>query len=421
MMREMKSILGICSSALALLMACEPEIPVTGVPNPNLSLYDLRNIYQDGPVVLSKSLMKDAVSVTGVVISDSENGNSPEGKIVLQGYKGKNTNGIVLDLGADAANYKYGDSITVVVDGLRLDRKDGVLEIAGVSSALIQKNATGKKPLVSMRMSSISDLQSNVDKYESTLIGLNSMFVVDPAVGKTYGDDLKLTDWVEEIGIPVANAASFADEEVSNLANYVFLLLRDAAGKPKLLLQNTADVKKLEMEEHKPGELYEGFPEDFTDKVGASSNLNFEGIMPTSRLPWKFKGGYTLTSGSFVFTNGGKEGDRLGAMVTGGAGSYIELNKNLYYGASKVGVYLYPATATDATAAKLPIVVKLEYSQDNGNSWKQVGSDITISANQRYMEAPVNVDITGIVRFRVNLVSTAGGRLGVDYFRIYQK
>lgn len=411
------------ASCLAILLTtgCEAEIPVTGEANPNLSLYDLRGIYKDSPVVLSKDLMKQAVSITGVVVSDSENGNSPQGKIVLQGYKGKNVNGVVLEVGAEAKNYQYGDSITVQVEGLQLQKKDGILEVSGVKGSMIQKLAAGKKPLVSARLSSIADIMNNVDKYESTLIGLNSMFVVDPKVGKTYGSDLKLTDWVEEIDVPVLKEALFANEEVNNLANYVFLLLKGNDGKPKLLLQNINDVKALEMEEHKPGLPYEGFPEDFTDRIGSSTNLNFEAIFPTSKLPWKFKGAYTLTSGSFVHTNGGSAGDRVGAMMTGGAGSYIELNKNLYYGASKVHVYLYPATATDATAAKLPIVARLEYSQDNGNTWKMVGSEVKITDNKRYLELPVDVDITGIVRFRVYLESTAGGRLGVDYFNIYQK
>jgi len=420
-MKKIKSIFNICCGAILLITACEPEIPITGTANPNLSIYDLRNIYKEGPVTLSKENMKQATSITGVVISDPDNSNHPSGKVVLQGYKGKNVNGIVLDLGNEAQNYKFGDSITVKVEGLKLDRVNNVLEVSNITSSMIEKISSGKRPIISASFSSIADLKTNVDKYESTLIGINSLFVVNPTVGKKYADNLILTDWVEELEIPVSSQAAFANEEVYNLANYVFLLLKNTNGQPKVLLQNTNAVKELELEEHKPGELYEGFPEDFTDKLGTSSNLNFEAIFPTSKLPWKFKGAYTLTSGNFTHTNGGASGDRLGAMMTGGADSFIELNKNLYYGASKVGVYLYPATSTDAGSGKLPIVARIEYSQDSGNTWKQVGDDINITANRRYIETPIDVDISGIVRFRVYLVSTAGGRLGVDYFRVYQK
>lgn len=420
-MKKINSIFNICCGALMLMTACEPEIPITGTANPNLSIYDLRNLYKDAPVTLSKDNMKQAISITGVVISDVEQGNAPAGKVILQGYKGKNINGVVLDLGADAIQYRFGDSITVKVEGLRLDKVNNVLEVSNLSAANIEKIASGKQPLISAKFSSIADLKANAEKYESTLVGMNSLFVVNPTVGKTYSDDLKLTDWVEEIEVPVNLQASFAKDEVHNLADYVFLLLKDTNNQPKVWLQNTKSIKELELEEHKPGELYEGFPEDFTDKIGSSSNTTFESIFPTSKLPWKFKGGYTLTSGNFTHTNGGASGDRIGAMMNGGDGSYIELNKNLYYGASKVGVYLYPATSTDATAAKLPIVVRLEYSQDNGTTWKPIGEDIQITANKRYIENPINVDITGIVRFRIYVVSTAGGRLGVDYFRIYQK
>lgn len=422
-MKRTNILLGVCCGIFMLFASCEAEIPKTGEPNPNLSIYDLKNLYQDKPVLLTKGLMKQATSITGVVISNGEKGDVPAGKVILQGYKGKNISGIMLDLGAEAVNYSYGDSITVQVEGLTLNKKDGALEIAGVANSAVSKLGNNKKPLVSYQFSSVAEAVKELDKYEGSLIGLTSMFVVDPTVGKRYVDDLKLTDWFEEIAVNVPSNAPFANEEVNNLANYVFLLLKDKDGKAKFCLQNTVGVKALELEEHRPGQLYAGFPEDFTDRVGSSTNLNFETVLSQSKLPWRFKGAYTLSSGSFVFTNGGANGDRVGAMVTGGAGSYIELNKNLYYGASKVGVYLYPATASDVSpSSKLPIVVRIEYSKDSGLTWDVIDDGvINITQNSRYVENPLPVDLNGLVRFRVFLVSTGGGRLGVDYFRVYQK
>lgn len=409
-----------------MFTACEADIPVIGDPNPNLSIYDLRKIYNDAPVTLSKTNMKDAVSITGVVISDVDKGNAPSGKVVLQGYKGNNVNGVVLDLGSEASNYKFGDSLVVEVEGATLARNTGILEISNVGK--VDKIASGKTPIVSAVFSSIASLKADAEKYESTLVMMNSMFVVDPEVGKKYGNNLKLTDWAEEIDIPVSNSASFANEEVSNLANYVFLLQLNAEKAPVLLLQNLDRVVGLEMEEYKPGQLYEGFPEDFSDKIGSSSALNHDIVMPTSKLPWIIRGAYILNSGNFIFTNGyessTKKGDQLGMMMTGPEGSYIELNKNLYYGASKLELNLYPATSTDAGNGKLPLVVKIEYSKDSGVTWNQAGELITITENKKYPQDPIILDIEGIVRFRVTLVKKGakndGGRLGIDYIRIYQ-
>lgn len=424
-MKNIKLILVICWIVL-LNWACKYEMPITGDPNPNLSIYDLRNIYKDSPVVLSKSNMKKAVSITGVIISDVDNGNSPSDKIILQGYKGNNINGIVLDVGSEASSYKYGDSIVVAVEGGTLARVNGVLEISNVGK--ITKVVSGRKPLVSATFSSIAALKSEVLKYESTLIGMGSMFLVDPEVDKKYGNNIRLTDWAEEVEVPVSGGAIFANEVVNNLANYVFVLQLDAQQNPVLLLPNLNNIVKLDMEEYKPGLLYAGFPEDFSDKIGSSTNLNHDVVFATSKLPWIIRGAYVLNSGNFVFTNGyvnsTNKGDQVGMMMSGAEGSYIELNKNLYYGASKIELNLYPATSTDAGIGKLPIVVRVDYSKDSGVSWTQVGDLITITENKKYPTVPISLDIEGIVRFRITLVKKGanndGGRLGIDYIRIYQ-
>lgn len=427
-MKNIKQFIQICCLAI-VATACELDMPITGDPNPNLSIYDLRKIYNETPVVLAKSNMKAAVSITGVVISDVESGNAPSGKIVLQGYKGNMVSGIALEVGSEASQYRYGDSLVVKVEGLTLTRKDGVLTVENVPAASIERVASGKSPLISATFSSISALEAEVDKYESTLIALNSMFVVDPEVGKKFAHNLKITDWVSEIEVPVNAGAVFANQEVSNLANYTFLLQRNAQGSPVLLLQRLEHVEEMEMEPYRPGELYEGFPEDFSDKIGGSSNLNHDIVLPTSGLPWIFRGAYILNSGNFTHTNGyvnsTNKGDQTGLMMTGPEGSYIELNKNLYYGASKMELYLYPATATDAGAGKLPLQVSISYSKDSGVTWHQIGDLITITENKRYPDGPIPLDIDGIVRFRITLVKKGanndGGRLGIDYIRIYQK
>lgn len=102
--------------------------------------------------------------------------------------------------------------------------------------------------------------------------------------------------------------------------------------------------------------------------------------------------------------------------------AYLEMNFDLTEGASKVTV-AYASYYKDA-----PCIWKLEYSQDQGLSWKQAGSDINTDLKE-LKTAEFNLDLKGKVRFRINKLglgdgkadaSIKNGRLSIDDIAIYK-
>lgn len=427
-MRKFNSILTVFCGVVLLFTACKKtDDTKDGIPDPEevnsiLPISDLREVYKSSSVVLGKSNMKNAVSISGIVISDPENGNSPLNKIILQGSKAGEIRGITLDVGAEYSNYKFGDSITVQVEGLALNQKDGILQIVNVPAASITKNSQGNSPKVNGVLNSIAELESNLEKYESTLVKIPNMRLVTSLRDLTFGQGFELSDSEDEIAVSINPNASFAEELVPKLADYTFVVLRNENREPALWLINLNDLNIREAG-GRDVSLYEGFPEDFSDAIPAFDyGIERSVLLPTSKLQWKFMGAHIQESTNFLFPNAGDYMAVLFNKFQDGRGGFIELDQDLPDGASKIGVYLYVATASDLVEGKLPIEVKLEYSQDSGNTWHQIGDIISITENKRYLEDLIDVDITGPVRFKVSFVGTGKerGRLGLDYFRVYK-
>ena len=102
--------------------------------------------------------------------------------------------------------------------------------------------------------------------------------------------------------------------------------------------------------------------------------------------------------------------------------AYLEMNFDLNDGASKVTV-AYASYYKDA-----PCIWKLEYSLDQGITWKQAGEDVKTESKE-LKTAEFNVDLKGKVRFRINKLglgdgksdpSIKNGRLSIDDLAIYK-
>jgi hypothetical protein len=133
--------------------------------------------------------------------------------------------------------------------------------------------------------------------------------------------------------------------------------------------------------------------------------------------PWKlYQSILGNTSGRDRYT--GTQGIRLQQGLTDSA--TVEMKFDLPNGATKVTL-LYGAYYTDAASSW-----KLEYSQDQGVTWKQTGPTITDAGNfQRTSTFLMN--ISGPVRFRINKLglgpntpANPNGRLGLDDIAIYE-
>ena len=167
------------------------------------------------------------------------------------------------------------------------------------------------------------------------------------------------------------------------------------------------------------GRVYDKFPEDFE--------------MPDTSAKAKYKkadvqlktGNWTLDQAILGAVENrdrfnGKQSVRIHQNKENSG--YLQMNFDLPNGASKV-TFVYGVYYKDS-----PSVIKLEYSTDKGQTWKQVGSDIT-DANAKQKTADFVMDIKEPVRFRINKLSietakkesgVRDGRLSVDDFTVFQ-
>ncbi|RZK64042.1 MAG: hypothetical protein EOO92_28055, partial [Pedobacter sp.] len=152
-----------------------------GIPSDYMSILDVKTLYKGADIVLNKDNMFGASKITGVVISDEAAGNIPKGYLVLQQTSRFRTRGVVLNFGASAnLPYKLGDSITVKVEGTTLGRRNGVLQINGVSLSEISKNA--EQVFYEPTQLTLSELKNNFNNYESTLIKIAHVDALTPNV-----------------------------------------------------------------------------------------------------------------------------------------------------------------------------------------------------------------------------------------------
>ena len=105
--------------------------------------------------------------------------------------------------------------------------------------------------------------------------------------------------------------------------------------------------------------------------------------------------------------------------------AYLQMNFDLPDGASKV-TFWYGSYYNDRSST-----FKLEYSTDQGQTWQQVGQEIsdahTFASSSTAKEAVFLMDIQEPVRFRVTKLglgtsspSVENGRLGIDDFAVYK-
>ena len=167
------------------------------------------------------------------------------------------------------------------------------------------------------------------------------------------------------------------------------------------------------------GRAYDKFPEDFE--------------MPDTSAKAKYKkGNLQLKTGNWTFDQAilgainsrdrfnGKQAVRMHQNKENSG--YLQMNFDLPNGASKV-TFVYGVYYKDS-----PSIIKLEYSTDKGQTWKQAGKDIS-DASSKQKTAEFTLDIKEPVRFRINKMSIEAakkesgvrdGRLNIDDFIVYQ-
>ena len=397
--------------------------PASGTPGDVITIFALKQAYQGSEVTLSKEAIGGASKIAGVVISDKTGLNVEPGTFVLQQTVSTTnsatdvTRGIILKMSSGNADYNFGDSLIININGLKLDRLNGRLTISGLTPDKVSLAGT-RVPLV--RYVTLGILKVNMDEYESTLISLNAD-VADFAGGTTFAGLRKLKDNTgPEIYLQTRNEASFSgtqvplDAQFNGIAGYYNEASKDTASAKKVIMPRTAaDIQFIS------GVIYPNFPEsfeapDFSAKSSYNSGTN---IVALNSGSWTLLQAILAnTLGSDKINAPGKQSIRMQQNLT--TSGFAQMNFDVPDGASKVSVF-YGKYATDAKSS-----FKLEYSTNQGTTWIAVGNNITDMPDKGAKQATWAVNITGPVRFRINkngIGTTNNGRLALDDFAVYKK
>lgn len=400
-------------SVILLLASCKPEVKETGMPSPLISIEDIRLKYNGSGIQLKREDMLGATHICGVVVSDPLNGNAPEGLVIVQNYKRKRLRGIALQLG-DAANHYYvGDSVVVKIEGGMLDRVDGILQISGISEEAVTKISADKEQKVNIATTTFTDITKKMDLYESTLVQLRSAVAPEENAGKPFLGTVVLSDWANTILMETKSSASFATDLVPGLGDYTGIALFNTENQSTIWLRSSSDYQGQALEPYKPGELYANFPEGWENVIGVRKGGYTSGAgetYPTGE--WLMTRCYTLNSANVINKTG-----TWSLMMQNNQTGVVEMNFNLPYGVSKFS-FDY-GSAVPGTDTKLPINVKVEYSQDSGNTWKQLETLLIVSNPSTKYTKVYTLDLKGPVRFRISK-DNADARLFVDQVAVYQ-
>lgn len=187
----------------------------------------IRNLYAGSDVTLSSGK-----TVKGIVISDKTNGNFDPKNLVLQ----DSTGGIVVRFAA-AHNFNLGDEVEVDVSGQTLTEYNGLIEIDGVPTTNATKTGTGS---ITPRTATISQITSNSNTWESTLVKVNSVTLTGGS--GQYSGTITMTDATGTLDMYTRTGASFAATNYPTGSVSVTGVLGDFNGE-QINIRSTADVQ----------------------------------------------------------------------------------------------------------------------------------------------------------------------------------
>lgn len=221
MKRLIYSLVIIAVSAMTLTACFKQKDTLLGTPTVNVSVASLRNLYT-GTVVQLTEENTGVSRLAGTVISDVAEGNIPKGQFVIVQTKDGVTAGIVVSLkDAEAVPYLPGDSLVIEIQGSKIDRVKGSLQLLDIPKSKITKVEQGR--FVKTLLITLDELSKNFNKYESMLVKIAGADLVPPPVAnETYSGEKGLYDGSTEAQIKLATdpAATFASAKVPVNANF---------------------------------------------------------------------------------------------------------------------------------------------------------------------------------------------------------
>jgi hypothetical protein len=210
-------------------------------PNDIVSILDVRPLYKEGDVILSKDNLYGGSKIAAVVVSDHTENNLPEGLLVVQDNRRLSTlRGISIELGAAAAKYHPGDSLLIEIAGGTLTRKNGILTITGLSEANITSQGKG---FLSVNAVTVAQLQAKPENYESTLCLVNkASFNPTLQPGESIGGSKPINDGFGDLVLYTGMGTSYANNTPFALAAYVGIPFSTAEGSLVFKTRNADDI-----------------------------------------------------------------------------------------------------------------------------------------------------------------------------------
>ncbi len=423
-MKQISYYIGMILLSLSLTGCLKENVnPAEGVPGSMAALIVVKDVYRGEEVKLTPDVLSGAHLTTGIVISDPSTKNLPEGYVIVQNSWRNKLRGLALVLSPSTAQkFQIGDSVVFDITDAVLKEENGNLTLQNVNEGLIEVVSSNNNILV--QSVSLENLSQNFEVFESTMISTTADLSTYPETGETLNGEKEINDGGEAgSGVVLFTSAEavFASERIAPSATFRGIAFSDNE-KKQIRMRSLGDMM------YPSGSIYNGFPETFEDvDPTLKNNYNkpeIDNNVDMSTGNWHlFQSiiGETANRDRIV---SGKQAIRFQQNLK--VPALLQMNFDLADGASKV-TFWYGAYYTDASSTFI-----LEYSQDQGSTWTQIGEPITdahkTSESLNAKQATFMMDIEGPVRFRINklgLGATSGttiqnGRLGVDDFAVYK-
>lgn len=301
-----------------------------GEPNEIGSVLDVRPLYRDQDVVLSKDNLHGASKLAVVVVSDHTEKNLPAGLLVVQDNRRLGlVRGISIELGDAAAKYHTGDSLLIDVTGGILTRKNGILTITGLTESNI--TAAGKG-VVTVNAITVAQLQANPNNYESSLCLVNkSSFNPGPQPGDVISGSKIINDGFGDLVLYTDPGVSYAQNAPYTLAAYVGIPFGTNEGAIQFRTRNGDDI--VNMGSSAQELLITGIQ---SDPKGGDGGYEYVQMLATKDID------FTVTPYSIVFCNNAGTASSGTPLDAGWAtGGQRTIKWNITSGSVQKGKFFY--------------------------------------------------------------------------------
>lgn len=329
-------------ACIAFMTGCKRESDyIGGAPSPYIANFDLRKIYQGKDVTLTLENMRSAYMVRGQVVSDHSGNNMPAGLLVIQNLRASGNGidslrGISINIGADAAKYVPGDSVTVKIEGGVLKKVDGILQVTGISGANVTKVASGIKPIINRGYGNL--INQFPDRFDGTLIRVvKGTFNPTLAPNTTLSGDKTLNDGAGDVILHTEANATFANAVPPYSGNYLGIIFAkqgsDGKVSPQHRVRTAADIVTLSSTVDVPEAVISGF---LNDPQGGDGNNEYIQFRATKDI------NFAETPFSIATNNNAGTAAPTGFPVNGWATGQVRTYKiELKTGSVKKGEFFY--------------------------------------------------------------------------------